>query len=56
MPNLVTVTSIVSEKYGNVATLTFDLDFLALTFGQGHSDIYLVKRIVTNYLCAKFGD
>ena len=56
VPNLVTVDLILSEKNGNVTYLTFDLDLFDLDLGWGHHATYILKRVVTKYLCAKFGD
>ena len=51
-----TVASIVSVKYGSHFSWPLTLTIVTLTFGQGHSDMYALKRIVTKYLCAKFDD
>ena len=56
MPNYMAVALIVSENNGNITFFTFDLTFLTLTLGVGHCDAYILKRVVTKYNCAKFGD
>ena len=52
---MVTVASIVSEKHSNFF-LPLTLRFVTLTFGQGHSVWYVVKRIAAKCLCTKLGD
>ena len=57
VPNLMSVSLIVSEKNGNVTFWwPLTLTFFTLTLSEGRRAIYILKRLVTKYLCAKFGD
>jgi len=37
-----------------VTFLTFDLDHLTLTLGEGHRIMFILKHLATRYHCAKF--
>ena len=44
------------EKWQSLCYLSLTLTFLTLTLDEGHHAPYHLKRIVTKYHCAKFGD